>query len=168
MMNMDQLFKALPRDIQWGILTEMVGSHVVRKGKLIQKMVIDDRHKMVKAIPRIFKCGIWLYKKDYNTVADVQMWGGSQLMFCQNPVNGEMGYTFRKRVKRTHSSMPKSWRSEYTPMNDSVVLPPFEKHSYPSYEDTDKKKEARYPTLKRLRPERPRSTSPIGPPPTYI
>ena len=163
---MDQLFKALPRDIQWTILTEMVGSHVVRKGKLIQKMVIDDRHKMVKAIPRIFKCGIWLYKKDYNTVADVQMWGGSQLMFCQNPVNGEMGYTFRKRVKRTHSSMPKSWRSEYTPMNDSVILPPFEKHSYPSYEDTDKKKEARYPTLKRK--ERPRSRSPIGPPPTYI
>ena len=142
---MDQVFKGLPRDVQWNILTEFVGTHVVRKGKLMTKMVFDDRHKMVKQIPRIYSCGIWVYKQDYNTITDVQMWDGSQLMFCKNPVSGEMGYMFRKRVTRTHSSMPKSWRSEYTPMNDSVILPPFEKHSYPSYEDTEKKKEARYP-----------------------
>lgn len=165
-MNIDQLFKALPRDLQWDILSEYVGTHSVRKGKLMTKMVFDDRDKIVKAIPRIFKCGIWLYKTNYNTITDVQMWDGSQLMFCQNPVSGEMGYTFRKRVTRTHSSMPKCWRTEYVPMNDSVILPPFEKHSYPSYEDTKKKKEARYPgALKRACPERPRSSSPIGPPP---
>jgi hypothetical protein len=28
-------------------------------------------------------------------------------------------------------------------MDDSVDLPPFEKHTYPSYEDTDKKKATR-------------------------
>ena len=36
---MDELFKALPRDLQWEILSEFVGTHVVRNGKLMRKMV---------------------------------------------------------------------------------------------------------------------------------
>ena len=157
---MDQLFKALPRDLQWEIISEFVGTHAVRKGKLIRKMVIDDRHRILENMFLIQKCGIWLYKRDYNTVSDVQMRDGSQLMFCQDPVNGEMGYTFRKRVKREYSYQPKCWTKEYTPMNDSVVLPPFEKHSYPSYEDTDNKTKKRRPQNSTHR-----SRSPIGPPP---
>jgi hypothetical protein len=143
MMNMDQLFKALPRDLQWEILSEYIGTYVVRKGKLIKKMEIDNRHEMAQLLEPIMKCDVWLYKADFNAVSYVWMREGSQIMFCEDPVNGEMGYTFRKRVKGEFSYTSKSWTSEYTPMNDSVILPPFEKHSYPSYEDTKKKKEAR-------------------------
>ena len=168
-MNMDQLFKALPKDLQWEILTEYIGTYVVRKGKLIRKIEFDNRHEVMQYfVCRIMKCNIWLYKADFHAVSYVQMRDGSQMMFCEDPVNGEMGYTFRKRVKRQYSYEPKCWTREYTPMNDSVILPSFEKHSYPSYEDTKKKKEARHPALKQMRVERPRSRSPIGPPPPYI
>ena len=34
---MDQLFKALPQDLQWEVLTEFTGTHSVRNGKLIKK-----------------------------------------------------------------------------------------------------------------------------------
>ena len=152
-MNMDQLFKALPRDLQWEILTEFVGSHAVRKGKLIKKIEFDYRHEMIKClIFRIVKCNIFVFKWNYDATNLVQMSDGSQLMFCESPINGEMGYVFRKRVverKKQESWKKETWITktytiEYTPMNDSVVLPPFEKHSYPSYEDTNKKKEARH------------------------
>lgn len=84
---MDQLFKALPRDLQWHILVYFVGSHSVRKGKLMKKLEFGSKHKLVQ-------------------------------------------------------HMAKRWRMEFI-LNDSVILPPFEKHSYSSYEYTDKKKEAR-------------------------
>lgn len=136
-MNMWQLFMALPRDLQWEILSVFVGSHRVRKGKLIKRIVFDDRHQMIKDLPRITRCYIWVYIQNFNATDDVQLRGGSQLMFCENPKTGEMRYLFRKRKIRTHSREEKSYELTYTPINNSVVLPPFEKHSYPSY---DKKK----------------------------
>jgi len=64
-MSMDQLFKALPRDLQWEILSEYVGSHSVRKGKLMTKMVFDDRHKMVKFI-RVCRVAFGAKRKAYD------------------------------------------------------------------------------------------------------
>jgi len=157
------LFKHLPRDLRWEVLSEFVGSHAVRKGKLIRKLVVDNRHQLIQDIPKINRCYIWLYIRNFNATDDVQLRSGSQLMFCDNPKTGEMGYLFRKRKIRTHSREEKSYEHLYTPMNNSVTLPPFEKHSYPSYEDTDKKKEARRPTQKPLRLRLP--SSPDGPPP---
>ena len=141
-MNMWQLFKALPRDLQWEVLSEFVGSHAVRKGKLIKRLVCDDRHQMIKKLPRINRCYIWLYIRNFNATDDVQLCG-SQLMFCEDPKSGEMGYLFRKRKIRTHSREELRYELKYTPMNDSVVLPPFVKHSYPSFPDTEKKKRLR-------------------------
>ena len=139
-MNMEQLFMALPRDLQWEVLSEFVGSHAVRKGKLIKRLVFDDRHQMIKKLPRINRCYIWLYIRNFNATDDVQLQSGSQLMFCEDPKTREMGYLFRKRKPRTHSREELRYALQYTPLNDSVILPPFVKHSYPSYEHTDKKK----------------------------
>lgn len=139
-MNMWQLFMALPRDLQWEILSVFVGSHRVRKGKLIKRIVFDDRHQMIKDLPRIQRSYIGLYIRNFDAKTDVQLWSGSQLMFCENPNTGKMGYLFRKRKIRTHSREEKRYEHEYTPMDDSVILPPHEKHSYPSYEYTDKKR----------------------------
>ena len=142
---MFQLFKALPRDLQWEILSEFVGSHSVRNGKLIQKLVFDYRHLKVQYLVfRIVKCNTWVYTTNYNTLTYVWLRDGSQLMFCEDRANGEMGYLFRKKIYASeHQNLLMYWRSEYAPMNDSVILPPFEKHVYPSYPDTDKKKKKR-------------------------
>ena len=176
-MNMWQLFKHLPRDLRWEVLSEFVGSHAVRKGKLIRKMVVDDRHQLIQDIPRINRCYIWYYIRNFNATDDGQLRSGSQLMFCDNPKTGEMGFLFRKRIPRTHSREEKRYGHIYTPMNDSVTLPPFEKHSYPSYEDTDKKKSNRRPRQKPLslskpseekdiiQPSSPPPRSPDSPPP---
>jgi hypothetical protein len=147
-MNMWQLFKKLPRDLRWEVLSEFVGSHAVRKGKLIKKMVFDARHTAVQNVQLIRDCNIWLYTNNFKAKTIVYMGEGSQLMLCENPKSGETSFLFRKRNKRTHSREPKSYGHQITPMNDSVTLDPFVKHFYPSYEHTDKKKATRYPTLK--------------------
>jgi hypothetical protein len=142
-MNMWQLFKNLPRDLRWEVLSEFVGSHAVRKGKLIKKLVFGDRHTAVQNVQLIRECNIWLYTNDFKAKTIVYMGEGSQLMFCEEPKSGAARILFRKRNKRTHSRETKSYGITYTPLNDSVVLSPFEKHSYPSFPDTNKKKEKR-------------------------
>jgi hypothetical protein len=148
MMNMWQVFHNLPRDLQWEVLSEFIGSHSVRKGKLMRKLVFDARHTALQNIQLIRECNIWLYTNDYKAKTIVYMGDGSQLMSCEDPKSGTTRILFRKRNKRTHSRETKSYGHHFTPMIDSVILPPFEKHSYPSYEDTYKKKETRRPAQK--------------------
>jgi hypothetical protein len=142
-MNMNKLFNALPRDLQWEVLTVFVGSHVVRKGKLIQKLVSGIKFQRIQEMHRIQKCYIGQYIQDFNTLSFVQFSNGSQLMFCEEPTYGELGYTFRQVINRECSWMSKAYGRQYVPMDDSVDLQPFEKHTYPSYEHTDKKKAIR-------------------------
>jgi hypothetical protein len=54
---MDQLFKALPRDLQWEILTEFVGTHTVRNGKLLRKITGEYQ---VQSIKKILPMNLWL------------------------------------------------------------------------------------------------------------
>jgi hypothetical protein len=144
-MNMDKLFKALPRDLQWEVLAVFVGSHVVRKGQLIKKInTFDNKFQLIRDMARIEKCYIEQYIQSFNTKSFVQLPNGSQLMFCECPYTGYMGYKFRQVLKRECSWMPKAYGLQYTSLTYSAPLPPFEKHSYPSYPDTDKKKAARF------------------------
>jgi hypothetical protein len=170
MMNIWQLFKNLPRDLQWEVLSEFVGSHAVRKGKLMRKMVFDTRHKVIQNIQPIRECNIWLYTNDFKARTIVYMGEGSQLMFCDDPKYGATRILFRKRNKRTHSRETKSYGHFFTPINDSVTLPPFEKHVYPSYEYTDKKKGIQIKPLRLMYPSEDKEViiqpkSPDGPPP---
>ena len=156
MMNMDKLFKALPRDLQWEVLTVFVGSHAVRKGQLIQKLNLDNKYQLIRDMARIEKCYIEQYIVAFNTETFVQLSNGSQLMFCECPYTGYMGYKFRQVLKRECRWMPKAYGLQYTSLTYSAPLPPFEKHSYPSFPDTDKKKAERLskkivePVAKRL------------------
>ena len=144
-MNMFQLFRSLPQDLQWEVLSEFVGSHAVRKGKLIRRMIAKDpRSVMVANVPRIQRCYIDLYNRDYNAKTFVCMRDGSQLMYCEDPVYGEVGYTFRKKIARESSWEPNCYGRQYTPLPlTAKVLPPYVKHVYPQYPDTYKKKAAR-------------------------
>ena len=140
-MNMDQLFKALPRDLQWEALV-FAGTHAVRNGRLIRKL--DNQfQQLLQDIPRIQKCYIEQYIQAFNTVSFVQLPNGSQLMFCECPYTGYMGYKFRQVLKRECSWMPKAYGLQYTSLTYSDVLSPFEKHFYPSYPFTEKKKAMR-------------------------
>ena len=139
---MDKMFKNLPRDLQWEVLAEFVGSHSVRKGKLIRKL--DNQfQQLLQDMARIQKCYIEQYVQNFDAKSFVQLSNGSQLMFCECPYTGQMGYKFRQVLKRECSWMPKAYGLEYTPLSRTAPLPPFEKHSFPSYEDTDKKKALR-------------------------
>lgn len=149
---MFELFSALPRDLQWEVLTEFVGSHSVRKGKLISKIVRDRRFLMLEDMSRVSICHIYLYQREYHAKTFVCFPNGDQLLFCENPVSGEKGYTFRKRIARRHSREPKSYGRQYTPMAISNnVLPSYVKNSYLSYLDTDKKKNIRHPNFRNFR-----------------
>ena len=141
---MEKLFKNLPRDLQWEVLTVFVGSHAVRKGKLIKKLEYGVKFQQIHDLNRIQKCYIGQYIQDFNTRSFVQFSNGSQLMFCECPYTGCMGYKFRQVIKRECSWMPNAYGLEYTLLTYSAALPPFEKHTYPSYEDTDKKKALRF------------------------
>jgi hypothetical protein len=132
-MNTNKLFDALPRDLQLLVLTEFLGSHTVCKGKLKRKIEFDGWYKQVQDKPVIQRCYIQDYRVKFDAVSFVQFSDGSQLMVSEDPTYGEMGYTFRQVIKRECSWMPKAYGRQYTRMNDSVDLPPFVKHSYPSY-----------------------------------
>jgi hypothetical protein len=59
--------------------------------------------------------------------------------------------------------MPKAYGLQYTSLTYSAPLPPFEKHTYPSYEYTDKKKALRLPNHQITEFEEPRRLSVIRP-----
>ena len=141
MMNMDQLFNALPRDLQWEVLTEFVGSHAVRKGKLMRKLVLGYPFRMVKNMPRIQKVA-FPYNLNYvHEIAFVSMPSSGRRIRCWQNADrsSDVSYTYSRPHDSTMIYNYGSIITDVYPV-ESVPLPPFEKHSYPSYEYTDKKK----------------------------
>ena len=150
-MNLDKLFKALPRDLQWEILTEFVGTHVVRNGKLMRKlpsMTKTLKHHIFHTNPKF----PWHYSK-YGTITTnfvtpcflseafailsyVQMTDdGYRIMYCTN--RNQSYIIFRTATKQVDDR--EIWDDERFLIDDSVVLPTFVKHDYPSYPFTNKK-----------------------------
>ena len=157
-MTLDELFNKLPRDLQWEILTEFVGTHVVRNGRLMRKLLIDKPHNTLK--PAIFHIDPkfpWHYSK-YGTITTnfVTPWflsetfiilsyvlmtaGGYRIMYCESTSNRKQSYIiFRTATKRVADR--EIWDDERFLIDDTVILEPFIKHEYPSYPFTNKKLE---------------------------
>lgn len=143
---MDQLFQALPTDIQWEILSVFAGTHSVRNGKLIKKIVFDERHQLLENIARIRTTWDPPLILEVIPVSFVPFSNGTQLMFTYHPGWGTEGYMFisntiidkwqgrKHEWKRLDIVTGTHWRG----------TPPYEKHVYPSYEYTDKKKKLLY------------------------
>jgi hypothetical protein len=150
---MDKLFKSLPRDLQWEILSEFVGTHVVRKGRLMRKMIFNAPHQTLKH--HIFHTNPkwpWHYSK-YGTITSnfvtpcflseafailsyVQMTDdGYRIMYCTN--RKQSFIIFRTATKIVNDR--EIWDDERFLLDDSVILEPFVKHDYPSYPYTNKK-----------------------------
>jgi len=133
-MNVDQLFRALPRDLQWEVLTEFTGTHTVRKGKLMRKIVFNDRHQMIKDMHRI--------QTIVHGITQVELSGGRKISCYQSPNGKDTYYMFinNRPYDPTRSYHCGKIITSVLPPENSIDLPPFVKHSYPSYEHTDKKK----------------------------
>ena len=152
MMNVDQLFKALPRDLQWEVLTEFVGTHVVRNGKLIRKIVysmmngrlmrqLEDNTFIPVVNPHRLRLRLaWLN----DLVIDARpkyirfsVLGSQKIKFCDDGITGDTIFCYRKIVDNH-----RLWEVQYpTPRAvDAVTLPPFVKKYWTSYPHTDKKR----------------------------
>ena len=150
---MDNLFNALPRELQWEVLAEFVGSHVVRNGKLMRKLTLTTPHKTLKHhIFHISPKHPWRYSKygtlttnfvtpcflseAVNILSHVTLSDdGYKIMYC---VNRKQSYIiFRTATKIVEDR--EIWDDERFLMDDSVILEPFIKHDYPSYPFTNKK-----------------------------
>ena len=132
-MNMDQLFLMFQRCLQWNILTEFTITHTARNGKLIKKIVFDDRHQMLMNRPLICqKIGVEYDTSFFNAESAVIMSNDRYLAFGEGSASGRLAHGFRKIVPDDVDNKP--WyglNMEIAYMDDSVVLPPYEKHSYP-------------------------------------
>lgn len=130
---MEQLFKSLPRDLQWEVLTEFTGTHVVRYGKLMRK--ISYNHDL--PVVRVRKYLPWLYDRHDNIQHYVRFYEDTPMKFCKDAHSGETIYCYRKVI----DDLP-LWELHFTPprAEDAITLPPFEKHTYPSYPYTAKKR----------------------------
>jgi hypothetical protein len=148
---MDLLFKALPRDLQWEVLTEFVGTHVVRNGKLIRKIVYGTMNlRFIRQLEngyfvpvlnpiRVRQCLAWMYDRQDARPKYIRFTtlGNQQMKFCDDGIAGDTIFCYRKIVDQ-HTL----WEVQYPAFRaaDAVTLPPFVKHSYPSYEHTNKKR----------------------------
>jgi hypothetical protein len=142
---MDQLFKSLPRDLQWEILETFVGTHVVRNGKLMRKMTgvvqeelasimgADLGGMWIKRLPLNIPLGIWVAYEGfcYNTNLILRKDLKMDIYLRENLETRELTYLYYMR-----NSYSDSYNYE---MDNGQSLPPFIKHDYPSYEYTDKK-----------------------------
>jgi hypothetical protein len=111
---MDNLFLALPRDLQWEILTEFVGTHVVHGGKLMRKIAYNKFYLLLTMMPPF-------------RVITVNLQPGQVHYFYRKMIDGEL-HVFN--VCTTTYSLG---------INDNPITP-FVNHYYPSYPYTNKKR----------------------------
>ena len=98
-------------------------------------MVFDARHQLVQDIPRI--------QTIVHGITQVELSGGRKISCYQYPNGKDIYYIFVSN--RPYDPTRPDYHcgkiiTNVLPPENSFDLPPFVKHSYPSYEHTDKKK----------------------------
>ena len=115
MAHLDELFKALPRDLQWEVLCEFVGTHVVHGGKLMRKLAYNNYR-----LPTIIQ--------PLRVITDALQ-------------PGEVHYFYRQMIDGNLIIFNVCTTTYSLSINDNpLVMTPFVKHDYPSYPFTDKKR----------------------------
>ena len=156
MLTIDQLFNKLPRDLQWEILEQFVGTHKVRNGKLLRQLVFNTPNQTLKHnIFHINPKRAWHYSK-YGTITTnlvtpcflseaviilsyVQMTSdGYRIMYCESTTNRKQSYIIFRTATKTVDGR-EIWDDERFLTEDAKILEPFIKHCYPSYPFTNKK-----------------------------
>ena len=151
MMTMDRLFISLPRDLQWEILSEFVGTHVVRNGRLRRKLTVHITHYQYMYSLRDRPWYDWLYYEDTDDMGRfyieyTRIWlkrvKGKNMLVCRDRDRDETAIYMYLIPGGDPSSLELGWKSQYTPdrLEDSIVLTPFKKNTYLSYPFTNKKR----------------------------
>ena len=142
-MNMDQLFKQLPRDLQWEILETFVGTHIVRNGKLMRKMTGHIHNQFaneqsgggiwIKQQPTYLPLGTWVAYDGicFNTNVILSMNPKMNIYLWENLYNREITYCYHR-----YAYLSPSYK--YV-LDDTIILSAYKKNVYPSYPFTDKK-----------------------------
>lgn len=138
-MTMDKLFISLPRDLQWEILSEFVGTHMVRNGRLRRKLTVHITLDQYMYSFRDRAWYDWLYYEDTYMRIWLNHVKGKNMLVCRDRDETTI-YMFRIQGGDP-SSLEFGWKTQYTPnrWEDSIVLPPFKKNTYLSYPFTNKK-----------------------------
>ena len=145
---MDNMFRALPRDLQWEVLAEFVGTHVVRNGKLLRKIVFadhmgitmrqkeNDTYEEIKIanLDRSRRCIPWLTKNMESRPDFIRFSTDFPMIFCRDPITDDTIFMHRKIVDQIPL-----WKVNFREEDASLVLPVFEKNQYTSWPYTDKK-----------------------------
>ena len=166
---MDQVFKGLPRALQWEILTVFVGGFAVRFNRLRRFMTGDVQKRIMKhnfELHDISSRNLWaknivyshipfrlehLVNREFRRVF-VEEDGIPGFKMENSNIYQAIALTeFTRREtfavllkKKDTGSLSYGyycWGRDWyiTPVNDSIVLPPYVKHFYPSYPYTNKK-----------------------------
>lgn len=151
---MDQVFKSLPVDLQWEILTDFVGGFAVRNNKLRRLLSQDSKTQILKHTfeinPNQAPSG---YLKNFivhnqRRIFMPHWFENAHLhraaAFLEFSHKGKGALLFKTISTEQYSycyynSNHQSVEVSITPMNDSVTLPPYEKHDYPSFPFTNRK-----------------------------
>jgi len=151
-MDINKLFKCLPKDLQWEILTIFVGTHIVRCNKLMRRMdghiqdiltertrnsyFMDYKRLYLKQNACYYGDGkypwFWTHHKNpsFRTITQVILGTkGDVFSLLKNIHTGELSYGLYSSTRNWYIS----------PITDSVTLSPYVRHIYPSYPYTDKK-----------------------------
>jgi len=148
---MDELFKNLPDVLQIHILCIYVGTHVMRNGKLrrrfdgkiqeklLSSTIYDQHYRLYLKEDILYDERILPYFQEkppccyetYNIIAmNIFNYQCNSRVLVEHRITGELvvWYKFNK----------KKWN--YSILDDSIILEPFVKHQYSSWQNTDKKK----------------------------
>ena len=154
---MDQVFMGLPKVLQWEILTDYVGGFAVRFNRLKRFMTGDVQKRIMRhnfELHDISSCNLWVKHTLHSPVPLRLEYLANRAVFVefQEGENKAIAITeFSRREtflvlfkalktdKLTYGYY--SWGREWyiTPVMDTIELPPFVKHSYPSYPHTNRK-----------------------------
>ena len=159
---MDKMFKALPRDLQWEVLTEFAGTHVVRGGKLMRKIVfakingktvrktttgketielpVAELVRERKQLPRLHGGFSPTTKEQQEATRPklLRIYSNSKvLQFFRDQYTNETVYLHRKEI---NNMILYEVRYTTSTAEDMTVLPQYKKEKYPSYPYTNKKR----------------------------
>ena len=150
-MTPDQLFIKLPRDLQWEVLADFIGTHVVRNGKLRRKIayftaqdgsltrqLTDNTLLPVVNGLRVREHYDWDYHRPENIRWHIRLIGNIQMKFYEDDKSGDTIYGY-SILKDDYYPV---WELHFPTykVNVPTLLFPFMKTMYPSYPHTDKKK----------------------------
>lgn len=148
---MEKLFKNLPRDLQWHVLQNFVGTHVVRNGKLLRKLAYYTDHDgslmrrvgnesllVVNGVKQARRPHDWRYDRDENIRYHIRITDDYPIRFYEDVISGDTIYGYN----RLYDDFYPVWELHFPTykVGDAVVaLPSFVKKVYPSYPYTNKK-----------------------------